>query len=125
MLIAGEPFLVHTSLPPGTESLRNEVVPLPSHRAIYRDALRPVVDAVLTEEGLVLNQLKARILTKAYLPKSSRSMLLILKEPMARRGKSGQPGSAVLTVTFFLPPGAYATLVFKVMSATLPAFKVS
>ncbi len=94
-------------------------VPLPSHRAVYADPdLSAIVDRVLTEEGLALNDLKARVLKKAYLSKGKRALVL---RPRDASALSPEPddlcqGRVKLTLQFTLPRGSYATLVLKTVT---------
>lgn len=115
--IAREPFPFYTDL---ADRIPIEGVPLPYHRARYRDPdLAAVVKAVLREEGLALNDLKPRILERAYLPRGSRPLLLFPADVSATHPVSDErfSGSQRVTLTFTLPPGAYATLVIKAVAA--------
>jgi len=89
---------------------------LPQHRAAYpQPTLAPAVRQVLASEGLDLNDLKARILQKAYLPKSKRPLLLFPGEisPAQLEPDDRFPGRQAARVSFSLPSGSYATLVVK------------
>ena len=95
-------------------------VALPGHRAVYRDAqLWQVVKNVLVEEGLRLNDLKARILKRAYLPKGSRSLLLHPADVSLQAAQPDElfPGRYAARLSFSLPRGTYATLVLKRLGA--------
>ncbi len=97
-----------------------DAVPMPYHRARYRDPdLSAVVREVLREEGFVLNDLKPRILERAYLPRGSRPLLLLPADVSATDPEPDErfPGSHRVALTFTLPPGAYATLVIKAVAA--------
>jgi tRNA pseudouridine13 synthase len=97
-----------------------EAVPLPYHRARYRDPdLAAVVKEVLREEGFELNDLKPRILERAYLPRGSRPLLLFPADVSAGAAVPDErfAGRHRVTLTFTLPPGAYATLVIKAVAA--------
>jgi tRNA pseudouridine13 synthase len=91
-------------------------IPLPGHRAVYADpALAEVVRELLAVEGLGLNDLKARILQRAYLPKGKRSLLLHPADVAcsAPQNDNRFPGRQALNLSFTLPSGAFATLVLK------------
>jgi tRNA pseudouridine13 synthase len=118
--LAGETLPVHHTLP---EALATELlkasVPLPQHRARFDDpTLAAVAGAVLAEEELGLNDLKARVLRRAYLPKGSRRLLVVPLEASAgdEHEDEGSPGRFRLTLSFDLPPGSYATLVLKALA---------
>jgi tRNA pseudouridine13 synthase len=96
--------------------LRAVSITLPNHRAAYADpALAEIVGQVLAAEGLVLNDLKARILKRAYLPKGKRSLLLQPAEVVCGAAQKDElfPESQALSLSFTLPPGAFATLVLN------------
>jgi len=94
-------------------------IPLPGHRAVYKDpVLAGVVRDVLEAEALQLNDLKARILQRAYLPKGMRPLLL---HPAAvtcgaPRDDDHFPGRQAINTSFTLPSGAFATLVLKALA---------
>jgi tRNA pseudouridine13 synthase len=98
------------------QELRGLAIHLPGHRAVYSDpGLRDVVHHVLGEEGLQLNDLKARILKRAYLPKGRRSLLLQPTDLVVGHPQSDDrfPGRQAVPIRFSLPRGSYATLVLK------------
>jgi tRNA pseudouridine13 synthase len=97
-------------------ALNTSSIPLPGHRAVYADpALADVVRKVLANEGLELNDLKARILKRAYLAKGKRPLLLHPADVICDPPQNDErfPGSHAMRISFTLPRGAYATLVLK------------
>jgi tRNA pseudouridine13 synthase len=114
--VAGERLALYRSLP---EALREELkrlsLPMPHHRMAFEN---PDIEAValeaLEEEGLTLNDLKARLLERAYLSRVSRP-LLVTPSDIEARAQTSADGETALDVSFFLPPGSYATLVLKAM----------
>lgn len=97
-------------------ALSEMAVPLPGHRATYANpALAGVVQKVLAAEGLELNDLKARILRRAYLSKGGRRLILQPADVASDDVQDDDqfPGRQALRVRFTLPPGAFATLVLK------------
>jgi len=115
--IAGERLPLYHEL--ATHFDRDIVIPLPNHRAAYADpGLAAVVAQVLAEEGLALNDLKARILKKAYLPKGKRALLLFPQDTSASLPESDDlfPDRQRMTLAFTLPRGSYATLVLKALA---------
>jgi len=114
--ITGERFPVYDTPPPAPA--RQMSVPLPSHRATYNDpGLTQIVTVVLTREGLTLDDMKVRILKKAYLPKSSRPLLVFPKEVSTSGVEPDDvfEGSYKRSVSFTLPRGCYATLLIKAL----------
>lgn len=128
--IAGERMPLYHALPSHFD--RDIAIPLPHHRAVYSPSNSPrsgesddslpslttIVAQVLAEEGLVLNDLKARILKKAYLSKGKRALLLFPQDASASSPQPDErfPGRSKLTVVFALPRGSYATLVLKALA---------
>jgi tRNA pseudouridine13 synthase len=123
--IAGEHLPLYHELPPGFD--RDVAIPLPNHRAAYTDpGVAAIVTQVLAEEGLALNDLKARILKRAYLPKGQRALLLFPQDaPVSPPDRSAAltaspderfPGQHKMIVAFTLPRGSYATLVLEALS---------
>jgi tRNA pseudouridine13 synthase len=117
----------HTSSPPRSGG-SGDRVPSPPRSGGFGDSsprmsndsptLSTIAAQVLAEEGLTLNDLKARILKKAYLPKGKRPLLLFPQDASASSPEPDDrfPGHHKLTLTFTLPRGSYATLVIKTLS---------
>jgi tRNA pseudouridine13 synthase len=111
---------VYQTLPPDLrDELAHRSISMPHHRAVYRDPeLAAAVTEVLETEGLTLQELKARILKKAYVDRHQRPLLLFptdvsvgIPQPDDRFRNQLQ-----LTVSYSLPRGSYATLVLKCAS---------
>jgi tRNA pseudouridine13 synthase len=116
--IAGTRLPLYDELPPQLD--RDLAIPLPNHRASYADPnLAAIVAQVLAEEGLALNDLKARILKRAYLPKGKRALLLFPEETSCSPPEDDDrfPKRQKMTVSFTLHRGSYATLVLKALAA--------
>lgn len=119
--IAGEDLPIHACLDERTlAELTALRVAMPYHRASFRPAaVADIAQRVLADEGLVLDDLKARILSKAYLSRGSRAVLVVPQEMEV--GVPGEderfPGRMQLSVRFVLPPGSYASLVPKAACA--------
>jgi tRNA pseudouridine13 synthase len=116
--IAGTRLPLYDELPPQLD--RGLAIPLPNHRASYADPnLAAVVVQVLAEEGLALDDLKARILKRAYLPKGKRALLLFPEETSCSSPEDDDlfPKRQKMVVSFTLPRGSYATLVLKALVA--------
>jgi len=97
-------------------SLREVSIALPGHRAVYADPkLESIVTHILADEGLELDDLKARILRRAYLPKGRRSLLLQPTDVSSGPNQDDDrfPGQQKMQISFTLPPGTFATLVLK------------
>jgi tRNA pseudouridine13 synthase len=98
---------------------REKAIPLPNHRAAYSEpGLGKAVAQVLEGEGLALNDLKARILQRAYLAKGKRPLLLFPEDLSASEPEPDEcyKDRAKLTLDFSLPRGSYATLVIKALN---------
>lgn len=116
--IAGTRLPLYDELPSQLD--RDLAIPLPNHRAGYADPeLAAIVAQILKEEGLALDDLKARILKRAYLPKGKRALLLFPKEMSCSPPEEDDRFSKrqKMVVSFTLPRGSYATLVLKVLAA--------
>ncbi|TMC60844.1 MAG: tRNA pseudouridine(13) synthase TruD [Chloroflexi bacterium] len=115
--VAGNDLPVYLNLP---ESVRLRFartrIPLPNHRAVFSEPeLAQAASELLAQEGLTLNDFKARILKKAFAAKSSRA--LIVEPSQIEVGDAENDELArkrwKVTMRYFLPPGSYATLVVK------------
>jgi tRNA pseudouridine13 synthase len=116
--IAGEQFPLYDEFPPQLD--RGIAIPLPNHRARYAGPdLAAIVARVLEEEGLGLDDLKARILKRAYLPKGKRALFLFPGDLSCSPSEPDERFSDRYKVTaaFIMPRGSYATLVLKALSA--------
>jgi tRNA pseudouridine13 synthase len=109
----------HTLSSSKLEALSAMRVPLPGHRAVYANPiLAEIVQEVLASEDLELNDLKARVLRRAYLPKGQRSLLLFPADAVSHAIEDDDEyvGRQATRVSFTLPRGAFATLVIKRLS---------
>ncbi|MCX7680915.1 MAG: tRNA pseudouridine(13) synthase TruD [Anaerolineae bacterium] len=115
--VADERLPIYYRLPAQVD--RGIAIQLPNHRAVYTDrGLSAIVAHVLAEEGLTLQDLKARILKKAYLPKGKRALFLFPRQLEVSEPTTDErfPGRSKLTLQFTLPRGSYATLVVKALA---------
>lgn len=102
------------------QDLAKMQVDLPSYRAGYAlPQLASIVHRTLQAEGFVLNDLKARILRRAYLYKGERHLMLYPGEveTAALEEDDRFAGRYALWIGFSLPPGAYATMIIRVARA--------
>ncbi|MBN1976302.1 MAG: tRNA pseudouridine(13) synthase TruD [Anaerolineae bacterium] len=116
--IAGEQFPLYDEWP--SQFDRGVAIPLPNHQASYAGPdLAAIAIHVLEEEGLELDDLKARILKRAYLPKGKRALLLFPEGLSCSPSEPDErfPGRHRVTAAFTLPRGSYATLVLKALGA--------
>jgi len=116
--IAGERLPLYQQLSDRTGSQwRDYRLPLPSHAARY-GRIKPLVDELLSSEGFVLNDLKARILKTAYVTKNERAILVFPRHVSAGTADTDErfPGRHKVQVAFDLPRGSYATLVIRVVA---------
>ncbi|MBC7315833.1 MAG: tRNA pseudouridine(13) synthase TruD [Chloroflexi bacterium] len=95
-------------------------VPLPSYRAAFApEGLAESARYALAQEEIALNDLKARILKRAYLPRGSRALLLFPTEIRVEAPQEDEhsPGRQAVRVQFTLPSGSYATVVIQAAMA--------
>ncbi|MCS6852438.1 MAG: tRNA pseudouridine(13) synthase TruD [Gemmataceae bacterium] len=95
-------------------------LPLPSARLRLGDAdpRRPLVDAVLAEEGLTLAELKVPGLRAPFFSKGERAALCRVAGLSYETATDDRhPGKSKLILQFELPRGSYATLIIKRISA--------
>ncbi|MCS7239814.1 MAG: tRNA pseudouridine(13) synthase TruD [Candidatus Bipolaricaulota bacterium] len=95
-------------------------LPLPSAKSVRAGGEDPgsrALLAVLAEEGLELRDLRARGVERAYLPRGGRALWVVPSEPKAREPEPDElfPGRQKLSLSFSLPPGAYATLLLRLL----------
>ena len=108
---------MHRGLEPQQlEELARLQLPLPSSRqkVAEDDPRKPLVDAVLAEEGLQLRQLQVKGIREMFFSKGERAALCL---PAGLRHEAGpdelNAGKTMLRLHFELPRGAYATLMIK------------
>ncbi len=113
--IAGERLVMYRSIPVGVlASLKDTLIPLPHRQAEYSsDDMSEATIRVLHEEGLSLDDLKARMLKRAYLTKGSRALLFFPQQAEAKLESNRNSEKPTLYLSFFLSSGSYATLVTK------------
>ncbi|MBC7092647.1 tRNA pseudouridine(13) synthase TruD [Candidatus Bipolaricaulota bacterium] len=125
--------LAHLALPLGKLVIPRKPVPaelaarflateiaLPSAKARPADPeVKAAVEEVLAEEGLSLSDLKARPLKHAYLGQGSRKLWVVPAEPHWLGDSEDElfPGRRKVALLFALPPGSYATLFLRLLSA--------
>jgi tRNA pseudouridine13 synthase len=126
LTIAGEQFPL-----PGADAdvaaLEDVIVQGPRLTAYYEGPLAEAAEAALAEEGLTLQDFKARILKRAYLSKTKRSIWfrpldVHVGTPEVDDAFSAGRGTSArwaTSMTFTLTPGCYATLVLKVLALRL------
>ncbi len=103
------------------EELRDITVAMPNLTATYPPDWQEALAYVLESEGLTMDDFKARILRRVYLPKGERNIWFA---PDEVEGGEVEPdryheGRMAATVRFTLEPGRYATLVMKAAAARL------
>jgi len=122
--VAGELLPFYEELPTAClEQLKAVQVPLFHHRMATADSrMAAICEAILAEEGIRREDLKARLLHKAYLPRGSRALLVFPAETSV--GEMGLDELAKTrykrTISFVLPPGSYATLMLKILVQGAP-----
>ncbi len=118
--VAGERLAVYRALPVALlAKLERISLPLPHHRATYpTPELEALAAEVLAQEGLTPHDLKPRMLERAYLPRGARPLLVMPRQVEAVTRVTPAEDRRFVELSFFLPPGSYATLVVKVLEAT-------
>jgi len=118
IMITGLDFPLPESLPDALTQLR---LSMPNLTVRYPDALLPSVEAVLKEEEMTLEDFKARILRRVYLPKGERPVWFQPQECAAGEPVPDVafPGQWAVSISFTLAPGQYATLLIKAIAARL------
>lgn len=118
--IAGEQLPVYRRLPEGQLARwRGLSVPLLHHRLALDPDWAPLYAPLLEEEGLSWGELKPRLLRRAYLGAGTRPLLAFPEHTAVLKQLPDErfPGRQCLVVRFTLPPGAYATLVLRLLEA--------
>ncbi|MEN8098599.1 MAG: tRNA pseudouridine(13) synthase TruD [Chloroflexota bacterium] len=120
MTIAGAELPVVKALDPEqARELHSTLIAMPNHRARYDQSseLESAAQQVLVESGFKINDLKARILEKAYLSKDRRSVLCLPQiNHVSREKEHGIDKYTSVRLDFTLPRGSYATLMIKLAS---------
>jgi tRNA pseudouridine13 synthase len=111
-------FAFYRALSPADDRyLTRLVIPAPGPRAVYSsDRVAAASGAVLGAEGLTLTGLKLRFRIKGLFFKPyGRPAIVRPRGLTVTRALADElyPGCLKLTLSFFLPPGSYATLVTK------------
>ncbi len=118
--VAGETLPFYGELPlPLLDQLKGVQVPLFHQRLVVSDpTLAALSETVLAEEGMQREDLKARLLQRAYLARGARRLLVFPHE--LEIGEVGAdkaaPNRHKLTISFVLPPGSYATLMLRLLA---------
>ncbi|MGB9741576.1 MAG: tRNA pseudouridine(13) synthase TruD [bacterium] len=93
------------------------VIPVPGPRAVFKsEKISRIVQRVLAKEGLELKSLKLKFRVKGLYfkpwdrPAVFKPQKLAIEEPQP---DELYPGKRKLTISFVLPPGAYATVLVK------------
>lgn len=118
--IAGERLPLYRQLPAAQfASLKEIRLPQFHHRVRWKDpAMAALANEILHAEGFQKRDLKARVLTRAYLGQGRPRKLLLL--PQSLTWDEAEPddrfaGRYKLALRFFLPRGSYATLLLRAM----------
>jgi tRNA pseudouridine13 synthase len=96
--------------------LRRLSLPLPSARLRLdpTDPRAPLIEAILTQEGIPLKELKIRAFREPFFAKGERSALCLPGSLSDEIGEDEHhPGRRKLVLSFELPRGSYATLIMK------------
>ncbi len=105
------------------EAWRDLTIAMPNLTATYPPDWQEALAYVLETEGLTMDDFKARILRRVYLPKGERRIWFAPDEVEGGEvvADAYHEGRMAATVRFTLEPGRYATLVMKAAAARLDA----
>jgi tRNA pseudouridine13 synthase len=118
-------FRFYHSLPPlMAERMRDVCLPVPGHDTVCEDPrVARIMAGVLEEEGIGLPDLRVRQMRKIQVGGVERRAV-VLPEDFSQSSPEPDdlyPGRQKTTLRFFLPRGAYATLVIKRLALAKPA----
>ncbi|MBN1261717.1 MAG: tRNA pseudouridine(13) synthase TruD [Anaerolineae bacterium] len=104
-----------------SDILKERELQMPNLTVVYPPDVLPAVEAVLAEEEMTLEDFKARILRRVYLPKGERGMWFAPADIVVGNVQPDAmyAGRFAVTVEFTLDPGQYATLVIKSLAARM------
>lgn len=118
------PVLAFRHLSPEQRSrFEAQTLPLPSARLHLEpdDPIKPLLDAVLQEEGLELSQIKLKHFREPFFSKGNRSVVFHPGElSWQHEADELYRGKQKLTLQFILPRGCYATMLVKRITAARP-----
>jgi len=103
--------------------LESSRIPLPSPKAQREDddPIAAPMQQVLEKEGVTLDQFRLRGLKEVFFSRGDRPALCMPRElKWSREADDMHPGKEMMTLTFDLPRGSYATLIVKRISTTAP-----
>jgi tRNA pseudouridine13 synthase len=109
----------HTMPPSMAEHVRDATLPVPGYDTVYTDArVKRIVQEVLEEQGIGLSDLRVKQMHGIRVGGVDRSAIVVPRDFSAALPEPDEmyPGRSKILVRFFLPRGAYATLVIKRLS---------
>jgi len=114
----------HTLPPQMAERVRVALLPVPGHDTVCKDPqVARIMSGVLEEEGIGLADLRVRQMHRIQVGGIDRPAV-VMPEDFSQCPPEPDdlyPGKQKTTLKFFLPRGAYATLVIKRLSLAQPA----
>jgi len=105
----------------GIADLETLSIALPRLTAYYKGAVGEAAEAVLAEDGVTIQDFKARILKRVYFSKGERLVWFRPVDVSSEAPVADEifPDRYAVTIAFALDPGCYATLVLKALAAKL------
>jgi len=96
--------------------IREALLPVPGHDTVVADPrVKRLLDAVLAEEGVRLSDLRVRQMSRIRVGGVERPAVVVPKDLVVSAPEPDEryPGRRRIVLSFFLPRGAYATLLVK------------
>jgi len=107
---------VYCSLPASAAGIKEVLLPVPGHDTVVSDPrVKRLLDAVLAEEGVMLSDLRVRQMSRIRVGGVERPAVVVPQDLAVSAAEQDElyPGRRKLVLSFFLPRGAYATLLVK------------
>lgn len=110
-------FLFYQKLPPKIRDyLSTLFIPSPSPRAEFSSDILPIGEEVLKREGLKISDLRLKLKMRGIYFKPYRRKAVVIPEELQSSDLEEDEiynKRKKLTISFFLPPGSYATILIK------------
>jgi len=108
--------LYHALPADAAQDIKARLLPVPGHDTEVTDPrVRRLLEAVLAEEGVALSDLRVRQMSRIRVGGAQRPAIAVPQELTVSAAEPDElyPGRRKTVLSFFLPRGAYATLLVK------------